>query len=88
MGFRATRFSDLHSRELTWKPKRGPMKTPVPLKGGYMGFHVSLGECRELRISGLKVQGLPSFWRGVFNLGGHQNCGPFLDPYCNTAPNI
>ena len=38
-------FKVLHSRELTWKPKRGPMKTPVPLKGGYMRFHVSLGEC-------------------------------------------
>ena len=32
-------------RLLTWKPIRGPIKTTVPLKGGYMGFHVSLGEC-------------------------------------------
>ena len=23
----------------------GPIKTTVPLKWGYMGFHVSLGEC-------------------------------------------
>ena len=38
----------LHSRKLTWKPKKGPMKTTVLLKGGYMGFHVSLGECTEL----------------------------------------
>ena len=28
----------------TWKPKKGPIKTTVPLKGGYMGFHVRLGE--------------------------------------------
>ena len=34
------------SRKLTWKPKKGPIKTTVPLKGGYMDFHVSLGECR------------------------------------------
>ena len=36
---------DLHSRKLTWKPKKGPIKTAVPLKGVYVGFHVSLGEC-------------------------------------------
>ena len=30
-----------------WKPIRGPMKTTVPLKGVYMGFHVSLGECKH-----------------------------------------
>ena len=35
----------LPSRKLTRKPKKGPLKTTVPLKGGYMGFHVSLGEC-------------------------------------------
>ena len=28
--------------------KKGPMKTTVPLKGVYMGFHVTLGECRKL----------------------------------------
>ena len=44
--YRILRGSDLvHSWELTWKPKRGPIKTTVPLKWGYMGFHVSLGEC-------------------------------------------
>ena len=37
---------DVHSWKLTWKPKRGPIKTTVPLKWSYMGFHVSLGECR------------------------------------------
>ena len=35
----------LHSRKLTWKLKKGPIKTTVPSKGGYMGCHVSLGEC-------------------------------------------
>ena len=34
---------EIPSRKLTWKPKKGPIKTTVPLKGGYMGFHVSLG---------------------------------------------
>ena len=43
----------IHSWELTWKPKRGPIKTTVPLKRGYMGFHVSLGECR---VSGFRVR--------------------------------
>ena len=33
----------LPSRKLTWKPQKGPIKTTVLLKGGYMGFHVSLG---------------------------------------------
>ena len=32
-------------RKLTWKPKKGFIKTIVLLKEGYMGFHVSLGEC-------------------------------------------
>ena len=35
----------LHSRKLTWKPKKGPVKTTVLLQGDYMGLHVSLGEC-------------------------------------------
>ena len=38
-------LQELHSWKLTWKPKRGPIKATVPLKWGYMGFHVSLGEC-------------------------------------------
>ena len=38
------KLQTLQSRKLTWKPKKGPMKTTVPLKGDYMGFHVSLGE--------------------------------------------
>ena len=29
----------------------GPIKTTVLLKGGYMGFHVSLGECKFLKFS-------------------------------------
>ena len=40
-------LEDVPSRKLTWKPKKGPIKATVLLKGGYMGFHVSLGECRE-----------------------------------------
>ena len=38
-------LQDLHSRELTWKPKRVPIRTTVLFKEGYLGFHVSLGEC-------------------------------------------
>ena len=44
----------LHSRKLTWKPKKGPIQTIVLLRGDYMGFHVSLGGCR-FRISGLRL---------------------------------
>ena len=44
-GFLKRAYFSLHSWKLTWKPKRGPIKTTVPLKWGYMGFHVSLGEC-------------------------------------------
>ena len=33
----------LPSWKLTWKPQEGPIRTTVPFKGGYMGFHVSLG---------------------------------------------
>ena len=40
----------LHSWKLTWKPKRGPIKTTVPLKWGYMDFHVSFWECKVLGI--------------------------------------
>ena len=31
--------------ETNMETRKGPIKTTVPLKGGYMGFHVSLGEC-------------------------------------------
>ena len=41
----------VHSRKLTWKPKKCPLKTTVLLKGNYMGFHVSLGECISLGLS-------------------------------------
>ena len=41
-----TQVTKLHSRKITWKPKKGPIQTTDLLKGGYMGFHVSLGECR------------------------------------------
>ena len=36
----------VHSWKLTWKPKKGPIKTLVLLNGDYMGFHVNLGECK------------------------------------------
>ena len=39
-----TTCNALFSRKLTWKPKRGPIKTTVPLKWGCMGFHVNLGD--------------------------------------------
>ena len=42
----------LHSRKLTWKPQKGPIKTTFLLKGDYMGFHVSLGECSGLGVEG------------------------------------
>ena len=38
----------LHSWKLTWKPKRGPIKTTVPLIWGYMDFHASFWECINL----------------------------------------
>ena len=38
-------LQQLHSRELTWKPNLVPIRTTVLLKEGYLGFHVSLGEC-------------------------------------------
>ena len=47
----ATRFS-VHSRKLTRKPKKGPIKTTAPPKGGYMGFHVSF----FLRLTPLNVK--------------------------------
>ena len=42
----------IHSRKLTWKPKKGSIKTTVLLKGDYMGFHVSLGECNCSEVLG------------------------------------
>ena len=71
----------LHSRKLTWNPKRGPIKTTVPPKWGYMGFHVSLGECTNshnwdsLRILRLRVRGL-GFEMPVGKSSGFR--GPFL----------
>ena len=35
--------------------QKGPIKTTVLLKGDYMGFHVSLGECR---LQGLGFRGV------------------------------
>ena len=48
------------SKPTTWKPKKGPFKTTGLLKGGYMGFHVSLGECThaasELQLAPLQAR--------------------------------
>ena len=57
---RVSRIQGVHSRKLTWKPKKGPIKTTVLLNGDYMGFHVSLGECRvwSLRVAGLGFKAL------------------------------
>ena len=53
--FKRRGFRAIHARKLTWKPKKGPMKTTVLLNGDYMGFHVSLGECRALGLGVLKL---------------------------------
>ena len=42
-------------RKLTWKPKKGPRETTVPLKKGYRGLHVSLGECSAFNGSARPV---------------------------------
>ena len=52
--------NSLHSWELTWKPNRGPIKTTVLSKGGYMGFHVSFGECIYLVGFQISCQGFES----------------------------
>ena len=41
--------------------QKGPIKTAVPLKRGYMGFHVSFGECRgfmDIRVVHCKMGAL------------------------------
>ena len=53
-GAEARRVNRIHSRKLTWKPKKGPIKTTVLLKGVYMGFHVSLGEYMSYSLNSLK----------------------------------
>ena len=61
----------IHSRKLTWKPKKGSTKTTVCLKGDYMGFHVSLGECALHACRGLD-QGTPAdAHHNVATLGDH-----------------
>ena len=57
--------TNLHSRKLTWKPKKGTVKTTVLLKRDYMGFHVSLG---EIFLVAVVVAGsLRSSWTCHFN---------------------
>ena len=46
-------ITHIRSRKLTWNPKKGSIKTTVLLKGVYMGFHVSLGECTSTTVVGL-----------------------------------
>ena len=69
-----------HSRKLTWKPKKGPTKTTVLLKGGYVSFHVSLGECSlgfrctmraPAAVMGVSTKAAPSNWEeGDSSKGG------------------
>ena len=54
----------VHSRELTWKPKRVPIRTIVSLKQGDLGFHVSLGERNYLKV----------FWESPFSSGLNGLC--------------
>ena len=47
----------LYSRKLTWKPKKGPRKTTVLLKGYYMGFMLVWGSvyrCVHLGVNGAR----------------------------------
>ena len=61
----------VHSWKLTWKPKRGPIKTTVPLQWGYMGFHVSLGECSSRHfwyVSLRRIPSTPSYSRHILGI--------------------
>ena len=50
-------------RKLKWKPKKGPIKTTVPAKGGNMGVHVSLGEySKTVCAEDWVIQGLQGSW--------------------------
>ena len=70
LGCRAWGLGLIRSWKLTWKPKKGPIKTTVLLKGDYMGFHVSLGECMCFtQLGGLpKTMGVPI--RRIIAFGG------------------
>ena len=46
-------------------PKKGPIKATVLLKGDYMGFHVSLGECNIFPNGFNKGSFLLIFFKGV-----------------------
>ena len=75
-------FCQLHSWKLTWKPKRGPIKTTVTLKWGYMGFHVSLGECRVQGL-GLRAWGLQLYSKS----GQEWSClSVFLNTLMSSIP--
>ena len=48
----------VQSLKLPWKPKKGPVKTTALLNRVYMGFHVSLGECKAQRwVLGFRALG-------------------------------
>ena len=80
-----SRFGDLGAAEGTLRgtllgtnmeTQKGPIKTTVPLKWGYMGFHVSLGECTFVfrywsvsHLLELGVEGVGSKFLG-FGAGG------------------
>ena len=52
--------------DINWKPKKGPIKTTLLLKGDYRGFHVSLEECQSLGAWAVRFRGLGV---GVCGLG-------------------
>ena len=68
----------IHSWKLTWKPKKGPIKTTVLLKGDYMGFHVSLGECIQGDFRSVRVAWgcYASMRTRLGTLGGSPNRDP------------
>ena len=82
----------LHSRKLTWKPKKGPKTTTVLLKGDYMGFHVSsLGECKLLVIPCITPQNFPALspYLAPFRSSDYRSYNPCIssDPaYPESVP--
>ena len=50
-GFRVGALTLIHTRKLTWKPKKWPIRTTVLLKEDNLGFHVSLGEGNTMVVT-------------------------------------
>ena len=44
-GIVEVRNHENHTPGNNMETQKGPIKTTVPLNGGYLGCHVSLGEC-------------------------------------------